>query len=132
MQNGLTVSSVTNIGSVNILGSIIGSLPEFTDNDSATGGGVPLWGFYRTAGIIKIRINTVPTIISLNGASIINSNFGLTFTDPGVTLTDSVNYYVETIGTVSINKLGSYIRYYNAMDLNGNIINTISRIINII
>jgi hypothetical protein len=128
--NTLNISGYTNINNINILGQIINDIPEFTNNDSAIIGGVPLWGLYRTGGIIKIRINTLSQVITLNGNSIINLYLNDIFIDPGII--NNFNYNISTIGTISTQKIGSYLLYYNALDNNNNIINTLSRIINIL
>ena len=130
--NSLNISGYTTINNINILGQLINNLPEYPDNDSATTGGVPLWGFYRTGGIIKIRINSLISVLVLNGTSTINLYLNDIFIDPGATLTNSLNYTISTIGTVTTQQVGSYIVYYNALDSNNNIINTLSRIINVI
>jgi hypothetical protein len=107
-------------------------LQDYPDNDTAILNNIPLNGFYRTGGIIKLVIPTLPSIIQLNGNSTINSNLGTDFNDPGATIIDGSNSTIQIIGTISTSKIGSYIRYYNALDVNGNIINTVKRIINII
>ena len=130
--NSLTISNSSTINHINIYGQIVNELIHYPSNDAAILGGVPLWGLYRTGGIIKIRINTVPSVLALNGFGTMNSSLGQPFNDPGASIIDESTSTIETIGTVSINKLGTYIRYYNALDSNGNVINTVSRIINIV
>ena len=51
---------------------------------SAVGGGVPLWGFYRSGGIVKIRLNTNMPTLNLIGSSTISIAYGEMYTDPGV------------------------------------------------
>jgi hypothetical protein len=130
--NSMNISGTTKINTLNILGQIVNNLPEYADNDSATNGGVPLWGFYRTGGIIKIRINTITSVLTLNGSSTMNLYLDDIFNDPGANITDTSNDTISVVGTVTVNNIGSYIVYYSAIDSYGNIINTISRTVNII
>ena len=67
-----------------ILSNIISQLPNYKDNASAVLGGVPLWGFYRTGGVLKIRLNDVPPNIMLIGSNTINISYGIMYIDPGV------------------------------------------------
>jgi hypothetical protein len=143
--SNLNISGTTNIVSnFNILNNIIGTLPEYFDNTSAIIGGVPLWGFYRTGGIIKVRLNEIPPIMTLIGNTIISLSVGTTYSDPGVTslaiddgyitvnlisfILNSNNYISSNIiinGITSIlgtNTLsnGTYILTYQSTDSSGN------------
>lgn len=129
-------------------------VPEYADNITAKNNGVPIWGWYRTGGILKIRLNDVPPVLTLLGNYNILINIGNYYTDPGVTAIDYYNnqlpVYITSIGinnsnilnnnilisgktlitSTSLLSLGNYNITYTATDLFGNN-NTINRIINI-
>ena len=73
------------MSTLNILGNIIASLPNYNSNAEASAAGIPISGWYRTGGIIKIRLDDRPPTITLNGALSITLNTGSVFTDPGAT-----------------------------------------------
>ena len=81
-------SSVTNF---NVQGIIVAPLTEYLTNSQASLYGVPLWGFYRTGGIIKIRLDNSPPIITLNGYDMIYVELGDLYIDPGVTAIDFID-----------------------------------------
>ena len=109
-----------------------GILKDYPDNTTALANNIPIWGLYRTGGIIKICINTIENILILNGDNIINLYIDDTFIDPGAVIINNINGYILNIsGSVITQYQASYIRYYNAVDLNNNIICSISRTINI-
>lgn len=142
-NNGIAIQSTLGIS-----GQIVAALPHYTYNIDAIYGGVPLWGFYRSGAIIKIRVDdptAPPRIFFSSGSSI---NIRSTFTDPGAYALDSYNntnlvYLTSIISTtnpsnllssnllisgsttiVSANSLltvGSYTATYQAIDLNSNI-----------
>jgi hypothetical protein len=77
--------NTTLMSTLNILGQIIASLPNYSTNSAALAGGVPYWGFYRTGGILKIALNATPPTVQLNGPSTITTTSGLlNYYDPGV------------------------------------------------
>ena len=59
-------------------------MPNYKDNAAAVSAGVPLWGFYRTGGVLKIRLNDIPPNIMLIGPGTITISYGSMYTDPGV------------------------------------------------
>ena len=61
------------------------------NNTDAVNNGVPLWGFYRTGGIIKIRIDNISPTIILSGLSTIYLDTGNNYIDQGVSVTDNLN-----------------------------------------
>ncbi|MFN4084021.1 MAG: immunoglobulin-like domain-containing protein, partial [Bacteroidia bacterium] len=83
---------------------------------------------------IRVVDKVAPSII-LNGLPAMNIEVFSTFNDPGVTVTD--NYWplntilVTTKGNVNINKLGTYVRWYIAVDPSGNS-DSVSRTINVV
>jgi ribosomal protein S19 len=120
-------------------------LPEYMDNTSAINGGIPLWGFYRTGGIIKVRLNETPPTMTLIGNNIILKTVGQLYQDPGVLsiaiddgsintylisfISNSINYISNNIlinnntsidNTNTLNS-GTYILTYKATDSSGNI-----------
>ena len=82
----------TTVGSYfTLLGQMIMNLTEYSDNATAKLGGIPIWGFYRTGGIIKIRLNDTLPIITLNGPLVLNVNVGIAYSDPGASALDYLN-----------------------------------------
>jgi hypothetical protein len=135
-------SGVNNI--FNISGNIVSALPNYDNNLLATSNGVPLYGFYRTGGIVKVRLDNNPPQLQLVGDSVMSCNYGNVFTDPGVIATDDIdgslipylisitndgiNYLASNINvssSTSITKTsslntGTYTLNYMAMDMTGN------------
>jgi hypothetical protein len=145
-NGGTFTGSVTMNFSLNVLGSITAILPHYNTNLEAYNAGVPYMGLYRTGGIVKVRLDIVPPTITLLGASSVNLNVGSTYTEPGVTVTDTYDTnlpcYITMIGSGSTNALSSsitvvgttttvsqtstlpigvYTITYNAYDSSGNI-----------
>ena len=87
INNNITIGSILNIN-----GSIISPLPEYLTNNQAVLAGIPNFGFYRTGGIIKIRLDQIAPVITLSGAS----TFTLTsenYIDPGAYSIDNIDGY---------------------------------------
>ena len=78
------------LANLNIISNIISQLPEYPDNATATLASVPIWGWYRTGGIIKIRLNNIPPTIYLSGLSSITMTSS-NFIDPGAYAIDYFN-----------------------------------------
>ena len=148
--------SPSELNSFEILGKIICNLPEYENNAVAILAGMPLWSFYRTGGILKIRLDDKPPVIVLRGDTNVFVKITNLFVDPGAYATDNVNNnikiylysihnlttsnivttpYLITSNTTVINtsqlSLGSYIISYKCMDSEGNE-TTIERILYII
>jgi UDP-3-O-[3-hydroxymyristoyl] glucosamine N-acyltransferase len=89
LNSSLNVSGVCIFNSISInsnlgmYGQFITKLPNYNLNADAKNAGVPIWGWYRTGGVLKVRLNDVPPTVYLSGASSINIITGRTFTDPG-------------------------------------------------
>jgi predicted acyltransferase (DUF342 family) len=138
----ITVGS--SIANLNIISSIISKLPEYADNNTAVLAGVPIWGWYRTGGILKIRLNNIPPTVYLSGSSSITMYSGFNFTDPGAFAIDyynnSNNVYISSLISGNTNLLstnilisgtstlifnninpGNYTATYIASDMIGNI-----------
>jgi carbonic anhydrase/acetyltransferase-like protein (isoleucine patch superfamily) len=88
---GSLLNGITALTQLQINGSIIAQLPEYLTNSSAAINGVPLWGFYRTGGIIKVRLYNILPIINISGLSTIYINTSGTYTDLGATVTAAIN-----------------------------------------
>lgn len=76
-------------------------------------------------------VDTIPPVITLNGASTIEVTVGDTYVDAGATATDNVdgNLAVTTSGTVDTSRAGSYTLSYTATDSAGNSTNLTRSII---
>ena len=139
------VSIGTTTSKLNILGQISSRLKEYPTNSSAAANGISLYGFYRTGGIVKIRLDVHPPTITLNGNFTYEIVQGNTYMEPGVTVSDNVDTgldaYIISLkndnindlitqpilvsdnilisGTGNLNK-GTYIITYKATDYTGN------------
>ena len=82
------VSMNSNLG---VFGQMVASMPNYLDNTSAKIGGVPVWGWYITGGIIKIRLNDAPPTIYITGSTSLSINFGSSYTEPGALAIDYFN-----------------------------------------
>ena len=154
--NSALTGNITLGASLNILGNIISNLIDYPNNQAASAAGVPIWGYYRTGGIIKIRLDDIPPIIYLTGNTTIYSYSGSSYLDPGVYAIDNVDGYVipyltsisntstsniitssiaitdaTIISNVSTLTNGTYTIIYTATDNAGNIGNNY-RLLNII
>jgi hypothetical protein len=89
VSNNLLISGLSTLNNLNITGTITTILPEYEDNLSATNNNIPLWGFYRTGGILKIRVDTLAP--SMTGNTTISVFKGTTYTDPGISVIDNLN-----------------------------------------
>jgi len=129
----LTISGVSTLFNINILGNIISQIPEYRTNGEAALAGVPLWSFYRTGGILKIRTGVSPPVITLNGSSIITVVQGQPYTELSVIAIDYFNSNIIPVitGYVNILQVGTYIITYTATDINGNITTAI-RTVNVV
>jgi len=102
LNSSLNVSGICIFNSVSInsnlgmYGQLISKLPNYNLNTDAKNAGVPIWGWYRTGGVLKIRLNDVPPVVNLSGNSSININSGSTYTDPGAYSYDYTNTLLPT------------------------------------
>ena len=88
---GSALNGITALSQLNILGTIISPLPEYLTNSSAATNGVNLWGFYRTGGIVKVRLYNTPPVITLSGLATIYIKIGSLYIDYGVIVTNNLN-----------------------------------------
>ena len=106
-NNSTILSSLNVFGSTRINGNItfnsnlntnlniIMPLIEYADNNSAALAGVPLWGFYRTGDIVKIRVDNTPPIITLLGVSTVSLSVGIPYVEPGLIITDNLGENIQ-------------------------------------
>ena len=87
-NGGLTGTTASFSADLTVFGRILCNLPNYVDNTTAKNAGVPIGALYRTGGIIKIRLDDIPPIVTLIGSSNLVVTT-LTYTDPGVTATDN-------------------------------------------
>ena len=94
-KNVTTMSPITIMNTSNFLSTILFSnIPEYSSNLTATEHGVPLWGLYRTGGIIKIRLDEILPVLTLlpfNGNINITINQYVPYREPGVTAFDNLD-----------------------------------------
>jgi len=152
-----TANNQSQYSTLCIYSQIISQLPEYENNTTAIAGGVPLWGFYRTGGILKIRLSNIPPDLVLSGLSTISINYSTLYIEPGVAAIDNSNNVLQTYLTSIANTtvsnilstpilldnsniiitqtsrllIGTYTLLYSATDTTGNI-GTITRILNIV
>jgi len=135
LNSNLTVSGNTTLLNLNVSANSItlNQLSEYFSNQDAANAGIPLWGYYRTGCILKIRTDTVAPIIKLNGASSITLYVGQTYTDLGASATDYLDKTANIITSGTVNTLvaGIYIITYTAIDSYNNQ-SSIQRTVNII
>jgi hypothetical protein len=98
MNNSLVVLGNTNIvgnitinSSLNILGNMNLILPEYPNNTIAKNNGIPIWGWYRTGGILKIRLEDVPPVVYLTGGTSLTIYLGYNYYDTGGYAIDYLN-----------------------------------------
>lgn len=114
VNNTTSTSNIYNNGNCCIYGNttiksnienfntLIMPLLDFEDNLSATNGGIPIYGLYRTGDVVKIRLSDIAPEITLNGLSIINISTNTIFTDPGVNIINNINNLNITCYIVSV------------------------------
>jgi hypothetical protein len=149
MNQSVVIGALLN--NLNINGPIICPLNEYSSNNAATLNNVPIFGFYRTGGIVKICLDQTIPIVNLSGAATINLIFGSTYTDSGAYTIDRLNnvYFSLMLGstnilsnilisgtntlitTTSTLSVGNYTATYTATDSIG-LVGTNYRLINII
>jgi hypothetical protein len=102
MNQSVVIGALLN--NLNINGPIICPLNEYSSNNTATLNNVPIFGFYRTGGIVKICLDQTIPIVNLSGAATINLIFGSTYTDPGAYTIDRLNnvYFSLMLGSTNI------------------------------
>jgi hypothetical protein len=86
---------------------ILNNLPNYDTNYLAKQAGIPIWGLYRTGGIIKILLDDINPSISLIGNDNINIAINLTYNELGVTAVDDFgNSIIPVITSIVTNDLG--------------------------
>ena len=121
----LIVSNDSILNILEINGILNAELLDYLDNDTAKLNGLTVNTLYRTADIIKIVINDEPSIISLIGNNEIILYINDVINDPGVSINDA--YVLTKNGTVFTHMQNNYNVYYNAVDINGIIKQSVQR-----
>lgn len=88
--NTTIYNNITLLSDINSLGNIACILKEYPTNSLATANGIPLWGFYRTGGIVKVRLDNISPEIVLNGLTYNYLQLNSSYIDLGVTVTDNI------------------------------------------
>lgn len=145
------------VNSLNILSQVICQVPHYDTNKEAVLNGVPLWGFYRTGGILKIRLDDIAPSMYLVGNSTISIPLYSNYIEQGVISNDNVDNTLDsyiisisnnvifniisvpilispnlTITQTSTLPLGSYVIEYSSTDNAGNKAQPLYRNLNII
>ena len=89
--NNLFATQYSFINNLTSSSTIILNIPDYPDNITAANNGIPLWGYYRTGGILKIRTNIISPSISLLGSQTLSLLQGMNYTEPGVIASDYFN-----------------------------------------
>lgn len=124
LTSNITVSRDTYTGNENTLGDYE---VDFTVSDSS--------GNTTTSTVIFRVVDVVNPVITLEGSSTINLEYGTSWNDPGYTVTDNYDDSLvqhEAVGTVDDTTLGTYTITYNAEDISGNQATSIVRTINVV
>ena len=79
--------------------NIIMQLKNYPNNLSAALDGIPLWGFYRSGGIVKLRVDIIPPTIQLIGSASILLNT-IPYIDPGVIVSDNIDNVIPYIVSI--------------------------------
>jgi len=111
-NNNVTINSLLNVNNLNInqlniLGQITSKLPNYISNLDAANNGVPLWGLYRTGGMVKIRLDLNPIYIELIGPSTILTYLNNSYIDPGINAVPTVNIYSDEVISTYITSIVS-------------------------
>lgn len=108
--SSLYISGTSNFNNINILGNFVTKLPEYLYNTDAYINGIPLWGLYRTGGIVRVRIDVNPIYITLSGSNFMTLYVEDTYIDPGLTA-------VMMVKTIPTETITTYITSIIASDL---------------
>jgi hypothetical protein len=107
--SNLNVSNILNLNGISTNSISISNLAEYNNNNTAYSSGTPLWGFYRTGDILKIRVDVIAPVLTLSGNSNITIAKGQLYVDPGVGIVDNLNEniipYITSISYNSNNYL---------------------------
>jgi hypothetical protein len=109
-NSSLNINGNSNINNLNLKGIFTNKLPNYNFNSDAINNGVPLWGLYRTGGIVKVRLDAQPILMTLLGNNPIKLYVGDTYVDPGLNTKIMVN-------TISNETISTYITSIIASDL---------------
>ena len=154
LTGGLTGTTASFSADLTVLGRIFCNLPNYMDNTAAKNAGIPIGALYRTGGIIKIRLDDIPPVITLIGNATMNVTSTNQYSEPGILITDNINLNLSTsvisilkdsvellTSPISISNTPSYITYlsdstfvitYLGKDDVGNLSITLQRTVNVI
>ena len=130
-----------------ITGNIVIPLKHYDTNYTAALNNVQKWGLYRTGGIVKIRLDILPPVITLVGNSTLDMAVGMSYLELGGSALDNddgnISVYITSIKkanteylnnqvlilatstyistTTPLNTVGTYTITYNALDSIGNV-----------
>ena len=94
-NNTTFVSPINILNTASFINQVsLSNLPEYQSNADASSGGIPIWGLYRTGGIIKIRLDDISptiTLLKINGNTNIVINQNTTYIEPGATVSDNTD-----------------------------------------
>jgi hypothetical protein len=118
LNNSIINGRLTLGSTLNITSTIIINLPEYKDNITAANAGIPLWGFYRTGGIVKIRLDITPPVITILGDNPYLVLLNSSYIDPGATALDNLDGIVSVSSSGSVNTTleGTYYIIYTSSD----------------
>jgi hypothetical protein len=91
LKGNINVGYDTGLSLFNILGPLTTSMAEYSDNTTAKNAGVPVYGFYRTGGIIKVRLYDQLPTLTLIGNSTISIITGNMYIEPGISAVGNYN-----------------------------------------
>ena len=124
--NTLAVSNNIITNDLYVSGMNFPSIKNYNNLGDAVADNVPLWGFYRTGNILKIRINNTIPILQLNNitySSIISGNqyieYGASVSN--ITVQSGLTYdiYIDSIFYSNNNYLVNKVKYTTATTLSG-------------
>ena len=111
ISGNMTVSSPSILNTCSIYGYLsINNIQDFSTNEAAVKGGIPIWGIYRTGGIIKIRLDNISptlTLLQISGNTNLTINQFTTYYEPGIIATDNVDLipYIISIQSTDTGEL---------------------------
>ncbi|EGW53319.1 beta strand repeat-containing protein [Candidatus Endoriftia persephonae] len=91
----------------------------------------------RTVNVVLVvGLDSIPPVITLNGASPQTVSVGTSYSDPGATANDDrdgdISANISVSGSVNSSLVGSYSLSYNVSDAAGNAATTVTRTVNVV
>ena len=122
VDNNMTVNNNTTIIS-NLYSNytIIMPLKNFTNSKTAALNGIPVGGLFRTGDIVKVRIDVLPPVISLIGATTVSIVQNSMYNELGINISDDtqsiVTPYIVSIKSSNIELLTEAIQFSNNLNI---------------